>query len=147
MPVAARAVMRSAAALWSPVRAASNSIASNSSRFRTATFTNVPSGWRVPTRQSAPMHRLPSCAFQRFPETAAQRMAYLVMKERVNRQDRTLEQPRLKVRRHPRLTRQHGLEPQARGVPAHRLAEGESFAVCRLHLLGKRDSDRLRMAD
>src|SRR6266567_2943405 len=146
MPVAASAAIRSAADLWSPVRAASNSIASNSSRLSTATSPTYPSA-RASNAGVSSGHPSAAGTFQRVPETATQRMADLVVEQRVNRKHRPLQEPRLQVRRHPRLASEHRLKPQAWRIPAHRLTEVVPFAVCRLDGFGQRDGDRLRRAD
>src|SRR6266567_2741794 len=146
MPVAASAAIRSAADLWSPVRAASNSIASNSSRLSTATSPTYPSA-RASNAGVSSGHPSAAGTFQRVPETATQRMADLVVEQRVNRKHRPLQEPRLQVRRHPRLASEHRLKPQAWRIPAHRLTVVVPFAVCRLDGFGQRDGDRLRRAD
>ncbi len=71
-------------------------------------------------------------------------MPHLVVQQRVNRQRRALQQPGLQVRRHARLAGKHGLEPEGRRVPRHRLAEAEALRVRRLHRVGERDGYRLR---
>jgi hypothetical protein len=45
---------------------------------------------------------------KRIPETAAKRMAHLVMQQEVDWQRRTLQQPGLKVRGHPRFPGEDG---------------------------------------
>ena len=57
-----------------------------------------------------------------------------------------LQQPRLQVRRHPRLPGQDGLKPQRRGVPRDRLAEPESFRMRGLNCLAHRQLRRRRSA-
>src|SRR5579871_3118187 len=117
--------------------AASNSMASNSSRLRTATSAMYPSARKY--QRSDQPRWLSSGGFQRVPETTAQRMADLVLEQRVDRQDRALQQPSLEVRRHPRLAGEDSFEPQPGGVPAHRFAEVEALVVGRPDGVRKRD--------
>jgi hypothetical protein len=62
---------------------------------------------------------LPPSAFKSIPETAAECMPNFVMKQEIYRQGRSLQQPSLQVRRHPRLASQHRFQPQGRGVTGH----------------------------
>ena len=85
---------------------------------------------------------LASSPFERVPETAAQRVPYLVMEQEVDGQRGPLQEPRLKVRGHPGLPRQHGLKPQRRSVARHRLAERLALLVSGLHGVAERDALR-----
>src|SRR6266568_4786446 len=113
--------MRDAARAWLPVRAAWNSISSNSST--PATFTTVPTRpfanraytsalpRFAPDPLPAGLTGLPTGTFERVPEPPAQCVPDLVMQEEVDGQRRALQQPRLQVRGHARLARQDRLQP------------------------------------
>jgi len=73
-------------------------------------------------------------------------MPDLVVEQRVDGQRRSLQQPGLEVRRHPRLSGQHGLEPQGRSVSRDRLAEPETLGVRGLDSLANRQLRRRRRA-
>src|SRR5215472_7030080 len=131
--------MRAAARVWLPVRAAWNSISSNSST--PATFTTVPTRPFANRAYTSAISRfpapwltqgltglpdwpalppaLPAGTFERVPESPAQRMPDFVMQQEVNGQRRPLEQPGLQVRRHPGLPGEHRLEPQRRSVTCY----------------------------
>src|SRR5580698_8622042 len=138
---AARRLIRTAALLWLPVRAAFTSMASNSSPDSATTLANLPT---VAVDNPDVFSFLPAGTLKRIPEAPPQRVSYLVVQEEVDRQRRTLQQPGLEVRRHPRLPRQHRLQPQRRRVPGHRVAELLAFFVRGLHRLGERDPAGLR---
>lgn len=78
---------------------------------------------------------------ERVPESATERVPDLVMQQRVDRQSRTLQQPGLKVRRHPGLAGKDCLQPQGRRIPCDRLAEAKSLGMSGLDSLGDRDGD------
>src|SRR5216683_1677299 len=135
---AARRLIRTAARLWLPVRAALTSIVSNSSPDRSTTLDTLPTA----AVDNPGAFLLPAGALERVPETAAQRMPDLIVQQEVDRQRRALQQPRLQVRRHARLPGQHRLQPQRRGIPGHRTAELLAFLVRRLHGLRQRHAGR-----
>src|SRR6202034_413544 len=124
-------LMRTAARTWLPVRAAWNSISSNSS-----TPATLPT---VPQRPFCICPDLAARALKRVPETAPQRVACLVVEEEVDRQRRSLEKPGLKVGRHPRRPCEHRLEPEGGGVSGYRLAERLALLVRGLHRVGQGD--------
>ena len=72
-------------------------------------------------------------------------MAHLVVQQRVNGEDRSLEQSCLQVRWHPWLAGEHRLEPEPRRVPADRLAEVEALGVSGLDRVRQGNSDLLRL--
>src|ERR1700683_4661106 len=129
-------LIRTAARLWFPVRAASTSMASNISPESTTTSETLPidaaDNRRIPGV-------LPASALKRVPEAATQRVPDLVVQQEVDRQRGALQQPGLKVRWHPRLAREHRFQPQRRGVPGHRATELLAFLVGGLDGFGERD--------
>src|ERR1700689_2360143 len=137
----ARRLMRTAARLWLPVRAALTSIASNSSPKSTTTSPNLPAE-ASNNPGLFPFYRLllPAGALERVPEATAQRVPDLIVQQVVDRQRRSLQQPGLQVGRHPRLAGQHRFQPQRRSVPRHRGAELLTLLVRGLHGLGQRHS-------
>src|SRR5580658_8934092 len=131
-------LMRTAARLWLPVRAALTSITSNSSPESTTTSPNLPAE-ASHNPGVFPFYRLvlPAGTLKRVPEATAQRVPDLIVQQEVDRQRRPLQQPGLQVGRHPRLAGQHRFQPQRRGVPRHRGAELLALLVRGLHGLGQ----------
>jgi hypothetical protein len=82
-----------------------------------------------PRRQRSTGHALTARAFEGVPETAAQRVAHLVVQQKVDRQRRTLQQPCLQVGGHPRLSREHRFQPERGRVAGHGVAELQAFAT------------------
>src|ERR1700689_5665556 len=92
----ARRLMRTAARLWLPVRAALTSIASNSSPESTTTSPNLPAE-ASDNPGLFPFYRLllPAGTLKRVPEATAQRVPDLIVQQVVDRQRRSLQQPGL----------------------------------------------------
>src|SRR5260370_42666820 len=95
VPVSASRVISCAAALGSPVHAASNSIASNASRLRTITVKTYPVT-RASNAESRPAWSMPD-PLQSVPEAAAQGVPHLVVQQRIDGQRRVLQQPGFEV--------------------------------------------------
>ena|ERR1700683_1187849 len=74
-------------------------------------------------------------------------MAYLIVEQRVDRQDRSLQQPCLKIRWHPRFAGKHSFQPETRRFPPDRLAERVALGVRGLDRVRQRDRDWLLYPD
>jgi hypothetical protein len=73
-------LIRTAARLWLPVRAALNSMASNNSPDTTTTFQNLP----TVAGDNPGVDLLPAGTFKRVPETPAQGMPHLIVQQEVD---------------------------------------------------------------
>jgi hypothetical protein len=64
-------------------------------------------------------------------------MPDLVMQQEVDWQRRSLQQPGLEVRGHPRFPGEHGFQPQGRRVTRHGAPEFLAFLVRGLHRISE----------
>jgi hypothetical protein len=94
--------------------------------------TTTPPGRRLgadPRRQRSTRYRLVPGPLERVPEPSPQRVSHLVVQERVDRQRGSLQQPRLEIGGHPRLTGEHSFQPQRGRVASDGLTEPEALGV------------------